>query len=81
MDMIFALLDVTSACQVPFGIPQYIRCTHHLFLFTVKSCDPCDGLLVADYYIYNGKIIRISTGTGLILEALSYCSLLVTDGT
>ena len=56
MDMIFALLDVVLACQVPFGMPQYIQCMHNLFLFVVQSCDPGDGLLVADYCIHNGKI-------------------------
>ena len=27
--ILFSLLDITSAQQVPFGILQYIQCMHH----------------------------------------------------
>ena len=52
-----SLFDVTSAQQVPFGIPQYVQCifhgllpvspfVSHLPLLTAKSVDlakACDG--------------------------------------
>ena len=29
MGLIFSLFDITSAREVPFGIPQYIQCVLH----------------------------------------------------
>ena len=34
-DLIFSLLDVASAQQVPFGIPQYIQYMHHGLTFVL----------------------------------------------
>ena len=39
MGLIFSLFDVTSAQQVPFGIPQYVQCILH-GLTSVLLCVP-----------------------------------------
>ena len=37
--LIFSLFDVTSAREVPFGIPQYVQCILHGFT-SVLLCVP-----------------------------------------
>ena len=37
MGMIFSLFDVASSRDVPFGILQYIQCTHHGLTFVLLS--------------------------------------------
>ena len=37
--LIFSLFEVTSARQVPFGIPQYVQCILH-GLTSVLLCTP-----------------------------------------
>ena len=49
MGLIFSLFDVASSRDVPFGIPQYVQCTHHglslsffvshFFLLTAQGAD------------------------------------------
>ena len=39
MGLIFSLFNVTSSRDVPFGIPQYVQCTHHGLTF-VFFCVP-----------------------------------------
>ena len=39
MGLIFSLFDITSAQEVPFGIPQYVQCILH-GLTSVLLCVP-----------------------------------------
>ena len=39
MGLIFSLLDITSAQEVPFGIPQYVQCILH-GLNSILLCAP-----------------------------------------
>ena len=44
MGLIFSLFDVSSAGQVPFGIPQYVQCILH----GLKSIFLCVPFIFAD---------------------------------
>ena len=39
MGLIFSLFDVASFRDVPFGISQYLQCTHHGLTFVLAVID------------------------------------------
>ena len=54
MGLIFSLFDFASACDVPFGILQYIQCTHHGLTFVLL----CVPFLIADSPRYQFTVSR-----------------------
>ena len=81
MGVIFSLFDVALSRDVPFGIPQYVQCTHHGLTF-VLLCVPflfavsqrCQFAVVqcmaSLQYICKRESSVFSVVTGLFAETL-----------
>ena len=82
MGLIFSLFDVASSRDMPFGIPQYVQCTHHGLTF-VLLCVPfifadnprCRSVMVAQclaslQYVCKRESSIFSMVTGLIAETI-----------
>ena len=77
LQLIFSLFDVTSAREVPFGIPQYVQCILQ-GLISVLLCIPfifadneSVNLVVArDGFLYVMEIIHIFIVATLIAKVL-----------
>ena len=81
LGLIFSLFDVTSSRDMPFGIPQYVKCMHYGLTFVLL----CVPFLFADsprcrfavaqcmaslQYICKRKSSVFSVVTGLIAETI-----------
>ena len=80
MGLIFSLFNVALSRDVPFGIPQYIQCMHHVLTFVLlyvpflfadsPRCRFVVALCMASLQYVCKHLSVFSVVTGLIAEAI-----------